>query len=82
MENRKTTVLEFMFQLLIITTGMGLLGGGLCMCFRGDASDVIAMTYTSGLMCFVFAYLPLFQKFKGMGVEAEMKEGNDKGDSA
>lgn len=74
MKNNNQSFPELAFQFLILTSGAGLLACGVTMCFLAKGADVIAMTYTSGLMCFVFAYLPLFQKFKGMGVEAEMKD--------
>lgn len=58
-------------QVAILVVSILLLASGVVMGYEEKVGSATA-TYTAAVLCLIFAFLPEFKKFKGLGIEAEL----------
>ena len=64
---------ETVMQITIFVAALILLACGIGLSYL-DKTDGAIVTYIAGIFCLIFAFLPNFKWFKGLGVEAELLE--------
>lgn len=52
---------------------VALLGFGAFLAYSGNNSGA-GLTYTTGIICLIFSFLPSFKRFSGLGIKAELLE--------
>jgi sugar-specific transcriptional regulator TrmB len=60
-------------RITILLAALLLFAAGVALAYLGETGGASA-TYAAAVVCLIFVFLPQFKKFKGFGVEAELKE--------
>lgn len=68
-------------KILLFIASLGLLFVGTCLAME-DKTASSTVTYTAGFVCLFFVFLGEFSKFKGFGLEAELREKIKEADEA
>lgn len=68
-------------KILLFIASLGLLFVGTCLAME-DKTASSTVTYTAGFICLFFVFLNEFSKFKGFGLEAELREKIREADEA
>ena len=69
------------FRIVLFLSSLGILGLGAWLAYKNNAESSGVMV-GSGIFLLFFVFLPEFEKFKGLGFEAKLKEKIKEADEA
>ena len=69
------------FRIVLFLASLGLIGLGACLAYKNETKNA-GLALGSGIFLLFFVFLPEFEKFKGLGFEAKLKEKIKEADEA
>ncbi len=70
--NERTAMVASIMRVIVFLSALCLFGAGFWLCWKKRGG--IIPTYAAAVFCLIFTFLPEFQFFKGLGVEAKLRD--------